>query len=108
MCHSSLTTAHRTAQHSASPRTNLPGRAVHAAAQPWLRRHRAGSSHGPHPAPGRTHTYHLVIDFVEVDFADFFHHVFVFKSNEAKSCSTEEQKKGGEKEDVSEVEQLSF
>lgn len=68
----------------------------------------AATAHGPHPAPGRTHTYHLVIDFVEVDFADFFHHVFVFKSNEAKSCSTEEQKKGGGKEDVSEVEQLSF
>lgn len=43
-------------------------------------------------------TYHLIIDFVEMNFTDFFHHVFIFKSYEAKSCLVKKQRgEGGRK-----------
>lgn len=46
--------------------------------------------HGTEP------THHFIIDFVEMNFTDFFHHVFIFKSYEAKSCLIKKQK--GERE----------
>lgn len=46
---------------------------------------------------GTKPTYHFIIDFVEMDFTDFFHHVFIFKSYEAKSCFIKKQKGEGER-----------
>lgn len=50
---------------------------------------RWGDLAGTHPHV-RKSTYHFIIDFVEVNFTDFLHHVFIFKSNEPKSCSIKE------------------
>lgn len=32
-------------------------------------------------------TYHLVVDLVEVDLADFVHHVFALERHKGKTCS---------------------
>lgn len=49
-----------------------------------------------------TSTHHFIIDFVEMNFTDFFHHVFVFKSYEAKSYLIKiKKKKKGSKENIS-------
>lgn len=97
---SALPTGHRATWGLMSPRENFPmGRAALARCSTALALRTQGwQQPRPHiPALGRTHTYHFIIDFVEVDFADFFHHIFIFKSNETKSCSTEEQKGEGER-----------
>lgn len=43
-----------------------------------------------------TSTHHFIIDFVEMNFTDFFHHIFIFESYEAKSYLIKTQKGEGE------------